>query len=147
MLIASLDDQLFRDEGRKLMPYQDSIRKLWSIGVGHLLGPILPPVFAHGITDPECDALYGADRTHEDRLLDVYIPWWRTIDAIRREVIQNAGFNLGVPKLCTFHQFLGYMRAQSWQAAAADLATTEVFHELPDRYGRLRVQILTGVRQ
>lgn len=146
MPIANIRDQLIRDEGWRLTAYQDT-RGFWTIGCGHYLGHSIPEVFAGGIDDGQCNALFEADLTHVNSLLTIYLPWWTTIDTVRGAVLQNAAFNLGVAALATFHTFLGLMRAQSWIAAADDLRHTAVYRELPHRYERLATQITSGVFQ
>jgi GH24 family phage-related lysozyme (muramidase) len=145
--------QLARDEGHSLIPYPDS--KGWmTIGIGHWLGvktlEEVPLCFRNGITEQQCIDLFNADETHVEHLLDVYIPQWHTLDGgnspgPRASVLINMGFNLGVPGLAAFHQFLDLMLHQKWDAAAADLLTTKVSHGLPNRYTRLAQQIRTGV--
>lgn len=140
--------QLERDEGKKHFAYADS--EGWiTIGIGHWLGTkdpeAIPNAFKGGITDAQIDLLYGADMSNVCTLLDIYEPWWRATDPIRcQAVLQNMSFNLGPQKLAGFHQFLGLMRAGQWFAAATDLSSTAVYHQLPARYERLRTQILTG---
>lgn len=143
---TNIEDQLARDEGRVNHPYKDTVGK-WTIGIGHLLGDAIPPQFANGITDATCDALFSADLHHVWDLLDVYVPWWSSLDGNsgpRSNVLVNMGFNLGVKGLASFHGFLNLMRDKNWEGAAADLATTAVFKQLPVRYGRLQQQIRTG---
>ncbi len=144
--ITDIASQLARDEGRELKPYKDT-KGLWTIGIGHLLGAQIPPQFVAGITDAQCDDLFSADLHHVYDLMDVYIPWWLSIDGLqgaRTGAMLNMAFNLGVMGLSHFTQFLGYMRAKDWVNAAEDLETTAVYKQLPARYGRLREQILSG---
>jgi lysozyme len=141
-----IEEQLARDEGKVLHPYKDT-KGYWTIGIGHLLGANIPQQFANGIDESTCDSLFAADLHHVWDLLDIYIPWWSTIDGQsgpRGNVLVNMGFNLGVQGLSEFHGFLGLMKAHNWAAAAADLANTAVFKQLPERYGRLQRQILIG---
>ena len=148
----NIEQQLTRDEGRYLTAYQGERDKpgTWTIGIGHKLGESIPPGWVHGISDLQCDALFAADLMHVRQLLDVYCPWWSSLDGIdgpRSNVLVNAGFNLGVAGLATFHRFLHYMEMREWDNAAVDLRMTLVFKQLPARYGRLQTQILTGVFQ
>lgn len=150
-MITGIEEQLARDEGRKLEPYLDTAG-WWSIGIGHNLGTKsideMPPQFKDGITDAMCDQLFSADLHHTWDLLDAYCGWWTTLpggtNGPYSGVLVNMGFNLGVPGLASFTQFLALMRARDWDGAANDLEMTKVYKQLPERYGRLRQQIITG---
>lgn len=150
-MISNIRDQLARDEGRRLQPYQDD-EGWWTIGIGHNLGTKdwneLPPHFQDGITDEECDTLFNADLAHACHLLDVYVPWWDQLDGqtgARSGVLINMAFNMGPAKLATFHTFLRLMKARDWNGAADDLRNhTLVYKQLPVRYERLARQIETG---
>ena len=149
MTISNIEEQLARDEGKSLTPYKDT-KGLWTIGIGHLLGAAIPPQFAAGITDAQCDQLFSADLHHVWDLLDTYVPWWTNLDGAqgpRCGVLVNMGFNLGVVGLSHFTQFLALMRAKNWTGATDDLRTTLVYKQLHNRYERLAVQIESGVWQ
>jgi len=139
-------EEIGKDEGDKLLPYRDT-RGLWTIGKGHLLGNSIPPQFVNGITQAQDDALFAADMQHVKSLLNIYIPWWPVDgeDGPRAGALIDMAFNLGVAGLSHFSEFLCLMRAKKWAEAAADLKKTLVFQQLPDRYGRLAIQIETGV--
>ena len=160
--VAECGRRIAIDEGRRLLPYRDNLGVL-TAGIGFNLergdartalracGANPDNIFAGGsLTDAQCDALFAADLMHVRQLLDVYCPWWSSLDGIdgpRSNVLVNAGFNLGVAGLATFHRFLHYMEMGEWDNAAVDLRMTLVFKQLPARYGRLQTQILTGVFQ
>lgn len=149
-MITDLKTQLERDEGRRNVPYQDSMG-WWTIGIGHYLGTkdynAIPPQFQRQIDDFTIDALFSVDLHHIYDLMDIDVPWWSQCDGQdgpRSGVLLNMAFNLGVHGLASFTTFLGLMKIKDWASAAADLAQTAVYHELPERYGRLRQQILSG---
>lgn len=144
--ITDLKSQLNRDEGVKLKPYKDT-RGFWTIGCGHYLGDHIPPQFANGITQEQSDALLQADITHTYALMDTYLPWYKKLDPIRAAALANMAFNMGVPKLCTFHTFLKMMEAGNWVAAGADLDHTAWDSQVKDRADRLEKQIATGTWQ
>lgn len=153
-MIHNIREQLERDEGCSLTPYKDT-EGWWTIGIGHNLQTKfkahIPAQFLPSITQNQCDALFKADETHVIHLLNIYIPWWGELDdpdspiiGPRSGVLVNMGFNLGVPGLAQFHTFLGYMKAKEWHKAADDLKGTLVYRQLPNRYGRLYSQIISG---
>ena len=139
--------QLERDEGRRKTPYQDT-EGYWSIGIGHCFGSkdylCVPKQFWNGMSDDDINALFAADFSHMMALLSTYLPWHTTLPDVYVGVLMNMGFNLGVPGLVMFNQFLDFMKAGRFAEAAADLANTKVAHQLPERYGRLCEQLKTG---
>lgn len=145
-MISTIQEQLARDEGRRRLPYKDTDGH-WTIGCGHYLGATIPPQFANGITETQIDKLFDADLHHVWDLLDVYLPWWSSLDQTsgpRSNVLVNMGFNLGVVGLSHFTTFLNFMRARNWESAAEDLRLTKVYSQLPARYERLCQQVVDG---
>lgn len=143
----NIQEQLERDEGREKRPYQDQFG-WWTGGIGHnfqtkLLSEV-PSQFTPEMSDAQIDGLFQADLNHVNHLLDVYFPWHTTKPDFVIGVLQNMGFNLGVPKLSHFNTFLQYVRDGQFDQAAEDLRHTAVFAELPERYERLAKQLETG---
>ena len=140
-----MSEELARDEGRVLTAYKDSVG-LWTIGVGHLLGPHARMT---SITDAECDALLAYDiiaaemivrRLVPDVVFEVTNPdkW-----AVRYRALVNMAFNLG-SRLEGFHRFLTYLHAENWPAAAAEMMDSKWADQVGKRAERLRDMILTG---
>lgn len=147
-LVADLE----RDEGVRLTAYKDS-RGIWTIGCGHNIqaDPTLFPSLQHlinpGITQAQCDDLLAADIARVQRQLDVFIPWWRTLNDARQDVLCNLGFNLGVPKLATWHHTLGDIQGGRFAAAGVDLENDQPWaSQVHARADRLARQMETGVR-
>lgn len=145
-MITNIEDQLIRDEGKSLVPYLDTTGK-WTIGIGHLLGDQVPPMYTDGISDSLCDQLFQVDLKNVNNLLSVHLPWVNQLSPAVLGVLQNMGFNLGVTGLLSFHEFLGYVQSQWWQKATSDLRTTKVYKQLHNRYERLARQLETGIWQ
>lgn len=168
-MINSTQSLIEFDEGRRAQPYQDSLG-IWSVGVGHNLeaNPIPSAIVnmirkrlgndnqtatnlpypanlsfvqnASGLWDEEIDALYNYDLGAITGFLDDY-PWFESANGPRQGALRDMAFNLGSAKFHEFDTFLMYVANGEWQAAANDLRTTAVYHELTDRYERL-AQIL-----
>jgi lysozyme len=134
---AALVRDLSTDEGCVLKPYKDTAGKL-TIGIGRNLTD-------RGITLSEADFLLANDIAMVVAQLDASEPWWRTLDAPRQRVMLNLGFNMGVPTLITFHQFLDFMQKGDWQAAAEDLKGTAWYGEVRQRGPRTVARLLAGV--
>lgn len=140
-MIDSVQSLLEDDEGRRTWPYNDS-RGYPTWGIGHLL--------SNGIAgDVETLLNQAIDLQFQHDLADAmqglgHLPWFAGLDPVRQAVLIDMAFNLGIDGLHAFTQFLGYMAAGQWASAAADLRTTLVYRQLPERYERLAVMIETG---
>jgi len=147
MTVTDIRSQLARDEGRERKPYPDKFG-WWSIGIGHNLGTKdrneVPLALWDGLGDSQIDSLFDEDLRHENALIAIHLPWAASLPAVYLGVLQNMAFNMGCQRLLAFGTFLALMKAQSWEAAAQDLAETAVARQLPARYQRLCSQLKNG---
>ena len=90
--------QLTRDEGKKNFPYTDTVGKL-TIGVGRNLTDV-------GLTDGEVNVLLQNDIQKVTNQLFATFPWFPNLDLVRRGVIINMAFNMGIHSLEGFPLFL-----------------------------------------
>lgn len=125
-----LEDELTRDEGKRLKAYKDTKGK-WTIGIGHNLtdcgaAPLprtVADILANGINEAECDLLFDHDIKLAEADLDRYIPWWRSLDPVRQRVMLNMCFNMGWGAgtshgLHTFVNTLGMIERKEYSRAA-----------------------------
>lgn len=136
-LIADLE----RDEGLRLSAYQDTVG-VWTVGYGH--------AYVHPgtvWTQAQADAMLRADVAHTEAALDAQLPWWRTLDDIRQDVVCEMAFNMGVTTLCQFHNTLAAIKAGQWAQAAAGMLASHWAKQVHHRADRLAEQMLTGVHQ
>lgn len=137
MNLSALETELIRDEGERLRPYRDSVGKL-SIGIGRNLDD-------KGISRDEMFLLLRNDVLEHLALLDVYLPWWRTMDEVRQRVIANMAFNLGVGpsreqptgKLLEFKNTLAAMERGDYEAAARGMEASAWARQVGPRARRL----------
>lgn len=134
--------QLERDEGRIEHCYFDSLG-FATIGVGHLIderrGGKLP--------DHIIDALLEWDIEEHEKALYLALPWAQGLDTVRRCVLVNMAFNLGVPGLMKFANTLALVKAGEYQAAAAAMLQSKWAQQVGNRATRLAKQMETGVWQ
>lgn len=130
------------DEGSRLWPYVDTAgHRTW--GVGHNLD-------AEPVADDVVALLNQAVLLQFQHDLDAVLAvsstesWWTSLNDVRQAAVADMLFNLGVVAIQTFGMFFGYIAAQRWLDAAADLRATKVYRELPVRYERLARMIETG---
>jgi lysozyme len=146
MTSAYLLPDLRRDEGLRLDAYPDPLSggDPWTIGYGHT-----GPEVRQGLvwTQAQAEAALEADVANATQGLDTSLPWWRNLDDLRQDCLANMAFNMGVATLLTFNTFLGYMQAQNFAAAAADLAHTAWAGQVGARATRIMAEISTDVHQ
>jgi lysozyme len=149
MTTACLAEDLRRDEGLKLEAYPDPLTRAepWTIGYGHT-----GPGVEEGLvwTLAQAEAALEADIVHACRLLDALIPWWRTLDDPRQDVLAQMMFNMGwrsrdgAHGLATFSRMLAAARAGDWPAAHDQMLASGWAREVGPRARRLALQMLTG---
>lgn len=126
---VALRAELALDEGNKAFPYTDS-RGFLSIGIGRNLTGV-------GLAADEVNYLFANDVGESCASLDAYVPWWRDLPAQQQRVMINLCFNMGWKTFSEFKQFLAAMQAQSWAAAAAQLADSLWYRQVGTRGPRM----------
>lgn len=139
-----LKDELVRDEGLKLVSYQDSVG-LWTIGVGHLLGDRRR---MSEITNSEAMALLDADIDNAEgtvkMLVYAYSAWQELkVEEVRSRALVNMAFNLG-GRLAGFKRFLAAVNSRDWTTAGVEMADSQWARQVGERAVRLRKMIETG---
>lgn len=117
MILSILQRMLEHDEGLRLKPYKDTVGKT-TIGIGRNLDDV-------GISESEAMVLLANDIARTQADLDRLLPWWRTLDDVRQEVLVDMGFNLGVPELATWNITLGYIRNGQYAWAAQEMRNSQ----------------------
>jgi lysozyme len=138
-MIASLADQLRRDEGSRLKIYQDTASK-WTIGVGRNLSDV-------GISQQEADMLLDNDIKAATVSLESHFPWTMALDDVRLGVLLNMTFNMGIGGLAEFKNFLAQMQAGDFRAAAGAMLDSNWAREVGPRAQRLSIQLESGTWQ
>jgi lysozyme len=128
--------QLITDEGKRNMPYRDTVGKL-TIGVGRNLDD-------RGLSDDEIAYLLSNDLKIVERELDVHLTWWRGMCDARQNVVANMAFNMGVPTLKTFKITLQAMRDGRYADAADGMLKSRWATQVGERANRLAKIMRTG---
>lgn len=108
---------LCKHEGLRLKPYRDSVGKL-TIGVGRNLDDV-------GISAAEAMTLCLNDIEEASEELDRQVPWWRSLNDARQEVLCEMRFNMGWPRLAGFRKFLLAAEAGDFEAAAHEMLSSQ----------------------
>lgn len=127
--------ELSRDEGRRLMPYTDTVGKI-TIGVGRNLTDV-------GISESECDMLLADDIDRTITWLDAKLPWWRELDSVRQRVMVNMAFNMG-GGLLAFVDTLDAMKRGDYAAASKGMLDSKWARQVGARAMRLAEMMTTG---
>ena len=125
------------DEGFRRFPYVDSVGKV-TIGIGHNLTdnglplPILDAIYEHDVNSAVADC---------NRLLQDH---WSRLDDVRKAVIINMMFNLGLGKLSLFKKMIAAIKQQDWSAAAREAMDSKWARQVGPRAERLAHMLKTG---
>ena len=131
-------------EGRVPYAYPDSLGFI-TIGVGHLIdrrkGGRLPEAII--------DALLDLDiKEHADALFAVQ-PWVRDLDEVRKAVMVDMAFNMGVEPFDhdgfkDWPMFIEQVKTGKYKAAAANMLSTTWAKQVGPRANRLATMMTTG---
>ena len=135
----TLIEQLKRDEGLRLKPYRDSVGKL-TLGYGRNLDD-------EGITQAEAEYLLNNDVIDAASHLHSFLPWTDSLDEVRRGVLINMAFNMGIYSLLKFKSTLGFVEAGEYGKAANSMLASLWATQVGPRAHRLALQMETGVWQ
>jgi lysozyme len=136
-------------EGERLTAYQDSLG-FWTIGVGHLLPrPRSPEWRGYRITQAQSDAFFEEDWNHHVFLLQKYAPWALQFDEVRRYVMVDMTFNLGIEPFDRdgfkdWPIFTSQLMRHDWRNAAINMRSTLWERQVKGRAIRLARMIATG---
>ena len=108
----SLREDLIRHEGLRLKPYRDTEGVL-TIGVG--------PNLEEGISHDIAMAMLDEDIANHTQELERAHPVVKRLDPVRRDVLINMAFNLGVSRLSGFRRMWAAIHAEAWDRAADEM--------------------------
>jgi lysozyme len=135
-MILNLTDQLIRDEGIRLKPYRDTVGKL-TIGVGRNLDDV-------GISRDEAALLLQNDIRAAELAVNQVLPWSKLLDPIRKAVLLNMAFNLGVAGLLGFKHTLELIRTGKYEEAGDEMLNSHWAEQVGSRAARLAKQMTSG---
>lgn len=146
-----LEDELARDEGKRLRAYKDTVGK-WTIGIGRNLDDVGPAplnrtvadILKNGITEAEQDLLFDYDIARTVSDLDRKLSWWRSLDPVRQRVIINMCFNLGITGLLGFVNTLAMIERKEYSRAADQMLKSKWARQVGMRANRLSEMMRKG---
>lgn len=134
--LERMRDQLVRHEGLRLKPYRCSAGKL-TIGVGRNIEEV-------GITEEEAMTLLANDINWVIGELDRRVPAFANLNEVRRRVLIDMGFNLGIGRLMKFRRMLAALEAENYARAAVEMMDSRWARQVGNRAARLKRMMETG---
>ncbi len=117
-LMDRIKEQLVRHEGLRLKPYRCTAGKL-TIGVGRNLDDC-------GISQSEAYIMLINDIMNCEKQLQAKIPdIYNGLDEVRKSVLLNMCFNLGINGLLGFKNTLEFTKAGDWERAANNMLVSK----------------------
>lgn len=128
-------------EGFRQKPYQCTSGK-WTIGYGYNLE-------SHGFSQVEIGTLQkeGWTQSHAERMLQHEIdlicaafhrlPWFAALDDVRKAVVIDMTYNLGIDGFLGFRKTIAALREQDWDAAVHEMRHSKWAKQVPNRCAKL----------
>lgn len=135
-----LKAQLIIDEDKIPHAYEDS-KGFLTIGVGHLIDKRK----GGGLSNNAIDYILNEDIDKKYAGLIDSLPWVKTLDDARQNVLMNLAFNMGVGGLLKFVKTLEFVKQGNYKAAASEMLRSTWSKQVGDRAKRLSKTMETGV--
>jgi lysozyme len=136
--------QLRGDEGERATAYRDHLG-FWTIGVGRLIDGRKAGA---GLRPHEIAYLLNNDIDDRIDQLTRRLPWFQNLDDVRKGVLLNMSFQMGVDGLLEFERTLALVRDGKFENAAHAMGQSKWAREqTPERAERMAEQMRTGVWQ
>ena len=113
----NITDLLIKHEGLRLKPYRDTVGKL-TIGVGRNLDDV-------GITREEARFLLENDIARADVELRRNFLWFPGRNRVRKAVLINMVFNLGISRFKRFKKLIAALERRDWDRAAKEMLNSK----------------------
>ena len=132
-MIPAMQAMLEQQEGFRRKPYRDS-RGFLTIGFGANLDA--------GITREQARALMQCQLDANEPALLAF-PWFAGLDPVRRSVIENMAYNMGVGGVLTFTDMIAAIEAKDWPEAARQMRASKWAVQV----GKDRVDVLSDIME
>lgn len=131
-----LKELLLKHEQLRQFPYIDTTGHL-TIGVGRNLSD-------RGISSAEALSMLDDDIFYFTSKLSNILPEFNMLDDIRRIVLVDMCFNLGINGLLKFSGMFAAIKNSEWDLASKEILDSEAARQCPDRYQQLAYIMRTG---
>ena len=117
------EDLIKRHEGRRFIPYKDTVGVL-TIGIGRNL--------EKGISEHIVSELFKEDMV-EVRADCLRLPWFHELTPIRQAVIENMIFNLGFSGFMEFKKTIRFIEKGDYDSAALEMLDSKWSRQVGNR--------------
>ena len=131
-----LADQLERHEGRRPLPYKDSVGVL-TVGVGRNL--------ERPLSEDEIDLMLSNDIKAAAKDAEKFL-WFSGLDGIRQQVVVNMLFNLGWKRFTGFRKMIAAIEDRDWERAAVEMKDSKWYTQVGYRAEELIHMMRTGIQ-
>ena len=133
--LKSIEEQLILHEGIRLKPYRCKAGKL-TIGVGRNLED-------KGLSKQEALFLLRQDIAEFTDALQAHT-WFLRLDQVRKKVLIDMAFNLGLAGLFGFKNMITYLEIGDYERASEEMVNSRWYGQVGDRGKRLVKMMVTG---
>lgn len=133
--MKSIIEQLDLHEGFRKFPYKDTEGYL-TIGYGWNLD-------VNGLPEDICEELLRRKVNEIYDELSEY-EWFCNLDVIRKKVLLDMGYNLGINGLMSFKNMIQCLKDEEYIAAANAMKNSKWHHQVGTRAERLEEMMKTG---
>ena len=134
-MMPAMQSLLEQQEGFRSKPYRDS-RGFLTVGFGTNLDA--------GITREQAEAMMQVQLAVNESALGGY-SWFTSLDPVRRGVVENMAYNLGLTGVLEFKDMIAAIKARDWPEAARQMRASVWRVQVGDRALVLADIMETGV--
>ena len=110
--------------------------------------PLAEKIFTESLTEHDIQLLLTDDLNNVRKEAErVFGETWQRLDSVRKEVIIDVLFNIGLPHFKQFHKFIAAVKAGDWDVAASELLLSNAARQNIVRYHRNATVLRTGDAQ
>jgi len=111
--MPTIEEQLELHEGRSLSPYKDSVG-IWTVGIGRNLKSSV-------WSNEEVDLMLQTDIRRVVKQAHLNFRWFTDLSHVRKKVIIDMIFNLGLQGFKSFKKTIGYIEHKRYDKAAIEM--------------------------
>jgi len=112
----------------------------WTLGIGRNVDPN----GGLGLSDDEVDYMLSNDVDRVIAELGKSFPWFTDLDCVRADAMIDLCFQLGLPSLLKFKNFLSEMAEGNYHLAAPHLLDSRYASQTPNRANEIAEMIISG---
>ena len=105
---------------------------------------VIEAIYAKGITKQAASDLLTRCLRAIELKIPNELPWFSDLDPVRRDVLSNMAYNLGINGLLGFRNTLGYIKIGQYEKASQGMLHSKWAKQVKGRAKKLSEQMRTG---